>query len=116
QRREKLEKLRNQPLMAPVVVVVSLHRDEKGKIAEVEEIEAVACAVQNICLAATVRGIGSFWSSPPIIYTDAMVDYLKLSRGDRCLGLLYLGRPREGIAVADGIRRPVQEKTTWFFS
>ena len=43
-------------------------RDETEKIHEIEEVEAVACAIQNILLTATAYGLGVFWSSPKFIY------------------------------------------------
>lgn len=93
-RPEKLEKLRTQPLLAPVVIAVGMKRQEIEKIPEIEEIEAVACAVQNMHLTASAVGMAAFWSSPPISYTDEMRSWLGLSdERDKCLGFFYLGWP-----------------------
>ena len=54
----KADKLREMPLLAPVVMLVWMERQANEKIAEVEEIEAVACAVQNMHLTASARGLG----------------------------------------------------------
>src|SRR5690606_17114173 len=43
QKPEKLEKMRVMPLKAPVVMLVWMARQPNEKIAELEEIEAVAC-------------------------------------------------------------------------
>jgi nitroreductase len=96
-RPDKLEKLGTQPLLAPVVIAVGMKRQEIEKIPEIEEIEAVACAVQNMHLTASALGMAAFWSSPPIVYTDEMREWLGLSDPrDKCLGFFYLGWPREG--------------------
>ncbi len=93
-RPDKREKLGKQPLMAPVVIAIGMRRDPKGKIIEIEEIEAVACAVQNMHLTASAIGMAAFWSSPPLVYSDEMRDWLGLPEGGKCLGLLYLGWPK----------------------
>ena len=68
----KLAKLIRRPLISSVVIAVCMSRQKEERIPEIEEIEAVACAVQNMQLTATAYGIGSFWSSPKIIYSDRM--------------------------------------------
>ena len=42
----KLAKMLRRPLQASVVIAVSMERQESEKIPEIEEIEAVACAIQ----------------------------------------------------------------------
>jgi len=89
----KYDKMTSRPMMAPVVIAVSMARDPQGKIRELEEIEAVACCIQNMALTATAYGIGSFWSTPEIIYTPEMNAFLGLGPEDKCLGLFYMGYP-----------------------
>lgn len=112
QRPEKLEKLGKNPLLAPVVITISMHPDPTGKIPEQEEIAAVACAVQNMHLTASALGLGGFWSSPPLVYTEDMREFLTLPKGDRCLGLFYLGWPQEGILL-ESRRSPIAQKSSW---
>ncbi len=107
----KLEKLRNNPLLAPCTIVVCMQRQVSGKIPELEEIEAVACAVQNMHLAATAHGLGAFWSTSTVVYHDAMKQFLKLGPEDRCLGLFFLGYPK--IEWPTSSRGDVAEKTVW---
>ncbi|WP_157887063.1 hypothetical protein [Hymenobacter sp. PAMC 26628] len=38
---------------------------------EIAEVEALACAVQNLALSAHAYGLGSFWSSGGVAYTEA---------------------------------------------
>ncbi|MCB1090206.1 MAG: nitroreductase [Verrucomicrobiae bacterium] len=93
-RPDKLEKLGSQPLQAPVVIAIGMKRQPGGKIPEIEEIEAVACAVQNMHLTASAIGLAGAWLTPPIVYSDEMRDWLGLEPGDMCLGLFYLGWPK----------------------
>ena len=89
----KAEKLAEMPRLAPVVILVWMKRQEIEKIRELEEIEAVACAVQNMHLSATARGLGAFWSTPPFLYDAAMNAWMGIGERDRCLGIFYLGHP-----------------------
>lgn len=93
-RQDKFDKLRTQPLLAPVVVAIAMKRQEIEKIPEIEEVEAVACSVHNMHLTASALGMAAFWSTPPLVYNDEMRQWLGLSDPrDKCLGLFYLGWP-----------------------
>ncbi|MCB0429893.1 MAG: nitroreductase [Flavobacteriales bacterium] len=107
----KWEQLRDRPLRATVVIAICMQRQPEEKIPEIEEVEAVACAVQNIMLMATAYGIGSYWSSGGLTYTEEMKAFLELGERDRCLGFLYLGYPNE--AWPESQRRPVDTFTKW---
>jgi len=112
-RPEKYDKLGQQPLWAPVVIAIGMKRQDSEKIPELEEVEAVACAVQNMHLTASAIGLGAFWSSPGICYTDEMRSWLGLDDPrDRCLGFFYLGWPA-GDDWPDGHRTSITEKVTW---
>ncbi len=124
-REDKLEKLGRNPLLADVAIVIGMKRQDSERIPEIEEIEAVACAVQNMHLTASAIGLGAFWSTPPIVYTPEMTKLIDLDPDrDKCLGIFYLGWPEgsEANEQADGSqedkwpkgrRRPVEEKITW---
>ena len=112
-REDKLAKLGETPLLAPVVIAVGLHRQVSAQIPELEEIEAVACAVQNMHLTASALGMAAFWSTPPVTYTREMADWLGWTgAGDRCLGLFYLGWPADE-TWPDSPRRPMADKVVW---
>ena len=112
-RPDKQAKLGETPLQAALVIAICLHRQDSGKIPEHEEIAAVACAVQNMHLTASAAGLGAKWSSPPVCFTPEMTAFLGLRPQDRCLGLFYLGWPREGVGAPESPRHPVAEKVVW---
>lgn len=107
----KLAKLITRPKMASAIIAVSMKRDEAGRISELEEVEAVAAAIQNILLAATAYGLGSFWATPGIIYTQQMNAFLELDPNDKCLGLIYLGYTKD--EWPKGQRKPIEYITSW---
>ncbi len=112
-RADKLDKLGRNPVLAPVVVACCVEKRGGDKIPFLEEVEAVACALQNIMLSATATGLGSFWSSPPLLGTRAFGEWLGLGADDLCIGLLYLGWPRTGRTPPMVSRRPLAEKVTF---
>jgi len=111
-RQMKYDKLRARMEKVSAVIAVCMERDPTGRIPEIEEIESVACAVQNIYLTATAYGLGAFWSSPGFVYTQEMNDFLELKEGQRCLGLVYLGYPSGEWPKSH--RKPLEYVTEWF--
>ena len=110
---KRLEKLQNRPLMAGAVILVSLKRNPESKIEEMEEIEAIACAIQNMYLTCTAWGLGSFWSSPKLIYTPEMNAFLGLGDADKCLAIFYVGYPKADYDWPKGHRKPIEYFTEW---
>lgn len=112
-REDKMKKMGENPLLTPVVIACVMERRGGAKIPEVEEIEAVACALQNLQLSATAAGLGCYWSSPPILGTREFAEWLQIGAEDRCVGLIYLGWPRAGLNWPQSRREPVESKTVW---
>lgn len=108
---KKLAKLLTRPLKSSVVIAVCMERQKEEKILEIEEIEAVACAIQNMHLTVTAYGLGGFWSTPKLIYTQEMNEFLGLSEKDKCLGLFYIGYP--AIEWPKSHRKPLEYTTEW---
>lgn len=111
-REDKFAKMQARPFQASAVIVAYMKRGDNPKIPKIEEISSVACAIQNLCLTATAYGIGSFWSTPKIIYTKEMNDFLKISDEDKCMGIIYLGYPND--EWPKGQRKPIEYLTEWY--
>ena len=109
-REEKFIKLGKNPLLAPTVLAIWMRRQPIEKIPETEEVEAVACAVQNLHLTASAVGLGGFWSSPVFLDSREATTAFGMGEKDRCLGLFYLGWPKADLEWPTGIRQPVEEK------
>ncbi len=109
----RFNKMKNRPLMSGAIISVSLNRDPKSQIMELEEIEAVACAIQNMYLTCTAWGLGAFWSTPKMIYTPAMNEFLGLKEEDKCLALFYVGYPKVDFEWPKGHRKPIEYFTEW---
>ena len=107
----KLAKIMRRPLLTSAVIAVCMERQPEEKILEIEEIEAVACAVQNMHLTCTAYGLGGFWATPKLIYTPQMNTFLGLGEKDKCLGLFFIGYPE--IEWPKAHRRPLEYTTEW---
>ncbi len=110
----KLAKLISRPLKSSVVIAICMARQKEERIPEMEEIEAVACAIQNLHLSCTAYGLGGFWSSPKLIYSTQMNEFLGLEIKDKCLGLFYIGYP--AIEWPSSHRKPLEYNTEWISS
>ena len=88
---EKYTRMKSNILKSSHVIVICMERQKSEKIPEIEEIEAVACSVQNMALTAAAYEICSFWGSGGVTYTPELKEFLGLGEKDRCLGYLYLG-------------------------
>ena len=108
---KKFDSLRVNPTLVPYVIAICMKRQETEKIPVIEEIQAVACAVQNMHLTATAHGLGAFWSSNAAVCSDAMVKYVGLGSKDRVLGLLYVGYP--SVDWPEGSRQSIDDKVEW---
>ena len=107
----KYDKILKRLQTTNVVIAICMERDRTAKIEEIEEVEAVACAVQNMYLTCTAYGLGAFWATPKFIYSSEMNDFLKLQAEDKCLGLFYIGYPN--VEWPSSHRKPLEFVTEW---
>ena len=94
-----------------VIIAICMRRQETEKIPEVEEIQAVACSIQNLHLMATAYGLGGYWSTGKHVYSEEMKLNLGLDKKDKCLGFFYLGYP--DIDWPSSHRKPLEYHVEW---
>ena len=107
----KFEMLKNKPRLASHVISIGMKRDEQDRLPEIEEVEAVACAVQNMSLTAVAYGVGCYWGSSGITYFEDAKPFFGLSPKDKLLGFMFLGYPKSD--WPEGKRKPIGDKVTW---
>ena len=108
---KKCDKLVARGGKCSVIIVVTMVVDPNGRIPEIEEVQAVACAVQNMYLTCSAHGIGAKYSTPGYLYTDEVKEFLNLVENERCLGLFYLGYPEGDWPKSH--RKPLEYVTEW---
>ncbi|KRP61811.1 NAD(P)H nitroreductase [Pseudomonas trivialis] len=89
-----IDKARNGPLRAPLVVVVIARLQAHFKVPKSEQLLAAACAAHGILLAAYAQGIGAVWRTGELSYSPHVAKGLGLVEGEEVIGFLYLGTPQ----------------------
>ncbi|MBK6936409.1 MAG: nitroreductase [Chitinophagaceae bacterium] len=107
-------KLQQNPLKASHIIAIGMRKSSNKHVPEVEDIEAVACAVQNIYLSLTAYGLGGYWGSGGITYYNEAKSFFGLGDQDRLLGFFYIGHI--GVPSTGSTRKPLEEKVTWVSS
>jgi nitroreductase len=79
---------------APTLVAASVAQSG-DPVADAEDRDAAACACYIVLLAAHERGLGGYWRTPAVLRTDAGRAALGVDEGERLIGLLHLGPPRQ---------------------
>lgn len=94
-------------LSKPCVVAVSQHLSGPAPQRR-EDYAAIACAIQNIQLAAWTEGVGMQWSSGQIIQVPQTYEVLAIDPAqEEIVGLLFFGYPASVPATPP--RRPLAE-------
>lgn len=105
------EKLQENPLKASHIIAIGMKRQETGKIPEIEEVEAVACAVQNMYLTAQAYEIGAYWGSGGVTYNEKAKDFFGLGNDDKLLGFFYVGNIAKESPIS--IKKPLEDVVKW---
>jgi nitroreductase len=90
---EILERARQLPLRAPMVVVCIAKVVEHAKIPFAEQQQSAACAVMAMQQAAFAQGFGGIWRTGAYAQLDFVKQALELGEDDEIVGFLYLGTP-----------------------
>lgn len=106
------EKLQTKPLMASHVISIGMRRDPEQRVPEIEEVSAVACAVQNMYLAANAHGLGCYWGSGGVTYYEEAKAFFDLGPDDKLLGFFFLGYPSQE-EWPRSVRKPIGDKVRW---
>ena len=111
---DKYRKLKEQPLPASHLIAICMKRGPNPRIPEVEEIAAVAAAVENIYLSLNAYGIGGYWTTGGVTYNENAKSFFGLGTADKLLGFFYLGYV--AVPSPPGKRQPLSEKVEWVTS
>ena len=72
-----------------------------------EDVCATAAAVMLVLLAATERGLATYWRTPAVVRTPRGRDAIGVPSGERVLGLIHFGSPEREPPARE--RAPVAE-------
>jgi nitroreductase len=94
-----LDKARNMPLRAPLLLVVVASPQAHPKVPRDEQIQSAACAAHAILLAAHAQGVGAIWRTGEMASDRHVAQSLGLSAEECILAFLYLGAPQGPLRV-----------------
>ena len=94
----------------PNVLVVGCAPSPTPNLAA-DDRDAVAAGIQTLLLAATARGLASFWSTPAVTTAATVNELCRFPDGTRIVGVVYLGYPAQSVSVPTPERPPVA--ITW---
>lgn len=97
------------PLRAPTIIAIGA-KISKGKIPEIEQLGAVAAAIQNMFLMAHALGYGAMWKTGAAAYAASVKELLGLAAEDHIVGFLYLGTTAAAGAV---VHAPMEDFVRW---
>ena len=105
------EKLQNTPMLASHIIALCMKRTTTKRIPEIEDVEAVACAVQNIYLSVSAYGLGGYWTTGGITYKPEAKAFFGLGEEDKLLGFFYIGHV--AVPSPSAKRQPLENKVKW---
>jgi nitroreductase len=106
-----LEKERLKPLRAPVLVAVAVDNSNDPRVPRIENICAVAAAVENLLLAAHAEGLGAMWRTGQAAIDPEVKKFLGFTPDQEVLSFVYIGYPDMDIPV---LQRPsFEDRTVW---
>jgi nitroreductase len=104
-------KLQQNPPKASHIISIGMRRTVEKNIPEMEDIAAVACAVQNIYLSVTAFGLGGYWTTGGVTYYESAKQFFGLGEQDRLMGFFYIGHI--AFPSAGATRAALEEKVSW---
>ena len=86
----KVDKARTKYSRTPAVVVIG-SVDGDSELRSIENRDATAAAIQNFMLAATARGLATYWGSCPKGANDPVAHFCEFEAGTTIVAIVYLG-------------------------
>ncbi len=106
-----LTKERNKPLRAPVLIVVASVQPQQPKVKDIENVEAVSAAVQNMLLVAEEEGLAAIWRTGDPVYDRRVKAHFGLESHEHIVAVVYVGYP--AVPRPERFPGPYQQKTEW---
>ena len=106
-----MEVERAKPLRAPVLIAVGVDKPDDPRVLEIENICAVAAAVENLLLAANAEGLGAMWRTGSAARDPQVKKFLGFTTDQELISFIYIGYPDIGPVALD--RPSYEDRTVW---
>ena len=91
---EILEKYKNAPFRAPLIVILVSTKKDHPKVPRIEQIISTGTAGQNIMLALNALGYGAIWRTGRFAFNEKISERLGLNKNQTVIGYIYIGTPK----------------------
>ena len=88
-----LEKYKNAPFRAPLIVILVSMKKDHPKVPRIEQIISTGTAGQNIMLALNALGYGAIWRTGRFAFNEKISERLGLNKNQTVIGYIYIGSP-----------------------
>ena len=88
---DEIEKNRQAPLRAPLIIVVIARLQANPKIPTIEQRLTAGCAAHSLLLAAQALGFGAIWRTGANSYDPVVRTGLQLTEDEEITGYIYVG-------------------------
>ncbi len=99
---------RGKLMRSPQFIAVTQQAVLDDAVRDQEDYAAVCCAVQNMMLAATARGLATKWSTGALAENPAAKRWLGIGEQDRIVAFLYVGYAPDEMREMPAERRPAE--------
>lgn len=93
----QLERVKQHPFRAPMLVVVMTKFQEHAKVPDFEQTLSTGAAVQNFLLALQAQGFATMWRSGAVVESGLFKKALGLEEKDLVSGIIYVGTAAKAI-------------------
>lgn len=103
----QLDRVRAQPLRAPLILVCALHYTPHDKVPLHEQWLSTGAAIQNVLLLLHAQGFAAIWRTGALTESPRVKQAFGLAADDHLAGFVYIGSParrlppRQALAVTD---------------
>ncbi len=89
-----IEKAKQAPFRAPMIITVVAHCEDHPKVPRWEQLLSAGCAVMAMQMAAAAQGFNGIWRSGAWTDNEAVRAAFNCRQQDAIVGFLYLGTPQ----------------------
>ena len=103
----QLERVKNHPFRAPLLVLALTKLQDHPKVPHFEQILSSGAAIQNFLLSLQAQGFSTMWRSGAVVESKLFKQSLGLNESDLIAGIIYIGTafkaipPRSAINVSE---------------
>ncbi|WP_407303780.1 nitroreductase [Acinetobacter sp.] len=93
----QLDRVKNHPFRAPLLVLALTKFQSHPKVPNFEQTLSTGAAIQNFLLSLQIQGFSSIWRSGAVIESNLFKQALGLAEDDLISGIIYIGTAAKAI-------------------